>query len=148
MPGLSCLEDRCALADQLVSLLQLQPSQLYISAEKLSRVEAWFQPQDWSNFEPLPVKELDGRWVLTDGHTRAVAVYRAGLLEVPMCWEVDDLDWEAYRCCVAQCALEQIGTVADLAQRVVGAAVYRQRWEQWCDDLHAALAAQRNCNAF
>ena len=38
-----------------------------------------FHKDDLSNFEPLPVKVLDGIPVLTDGHTRAVSAILAGL---------------------------------------------------------------------
>ena len=49
-------------------LKDLQPSQFYISQAKLSNIQAWFRKDDLSNFEPLPVKVLDGIPILTDGH--------------------------------------------------------------------------------
>ena len=50
-------------------LKDLQPSQLYISEEKLREVEEWLDASDLSNFEPIPIKLLDNRLVITDGHT-------------------------------------------------------------------------------
>ena len=44
----------------IVGLNAMQPSQFYISEKKLSSVEAWLDPSDLSNFEPIPVKMLDG----------------------------------------------------------------------------------------
>ena len=74
------------------SLKDLQPSQFYISQAKLSNIQAWFRKDDLSNFEPLPVKVLDGIPILTDGHTRAVAAILAGLESVPLVYEEDELD--------------------------------------------------------
>ena len=54
-------------------LRDLQPSQFYISAGKLKAIERWLHPEDLSGFQPIPVKLLDGKPVMTDGHTRAVA---------------------------------------------------------------------------
>ena len=39
----------------------------------------WFDPNDLSNFEPIPVKYLDNHYVITDGHTRIVAMLLSGL---------------------------------------------------------------------
>ena len=78
-------------------LMDLQPSQFYVSQKKLETVNAWFDPADLSNFEPLPIKLLAGKVMLTDGHTRAWAAYCAGLERVPLVWDTDDwLDWGAY----------------------------------------------------
>jgi len=86
-----------------LKLRDLQPSQFYISAKKLQSVEAWLDAGDLSGFEPIPVKLLDGRPVMTDGHTRAVAALRAGLEVVPLVWDEDELSWDMYRACVAAC---------------------------------------------
>ena len=84
-------------------LRDLQPSQFYISAGKLKAIERWLHPEDLSGFQPIPVKLLDGKPVMTDGHTRAVAALRAGLTAVPLVWDEDDLDWDMYRACVKAC---------------------------------------------
>ena len=87
-----------------MKLSELQPSQFYISAKKLKDIESWLNPADLSNFEPIPVKLLDGMPVMTDGHTRAVAAIRAGLDSVPLIWDHDELDWDMYRACVILCS--------------------------------------------
>ena len=43
-----------------LTLKDLQPSQFYISGAKLSQAENWFDPDDLSSFEAIPVKLLDG----------------------------------------------------------------------------------------
>ena len=91
-----------------LKLKDLQPSQFYISEKKLHDIRMWFDPEDLSGFEPIPVKMLDGVPVMTDGHTRAVAALLCGLDRVPFCWDEDDLDWEMYRRCVQECRKRDI----------------------------------------
>lgn len=121
----------------IVGLNALQPSQFYISENKLSSVEAWLDPSDLSNFEPIPVKMLDGALVMTDGHTRAVAALKAGLDEVPAVWDTDDLDWEMYRRCVEECRNRHVFSPLDLVDRIVTAAEYAVKWDHWCDEMQA-----------
>ena len=122
-----------------LSLRDLQPSQFYISEEKLASVEAWFDPADLSDFEPIPVKELDGVPVMTDGHTRAVAALRAGLTAVPLIWDEDELDWRMYRACVMACRSRGISSPWDLLDRIVSVEAYAVKWDQWCDRMQASV---------
>ncbi|MGN0628961.1 MAG: ParB/RepB/Spo0J family partition protein [Oscillospiraceae bacterium] len=104
----------------------------------------WFDPEDLSNFEPLPVRELSGKMILTDGHTRALAAYLAGLSEVPVAFDADeDLDMEAYAVCVKACEARGITSIADLEHRVLGPEEYRDKWDNWCDGMQEALAYLR-----
>jgi hypothetical protein len=122
----------------VMRLDELQPSQLYLSEAKL----AWVQHED-APAEPLPVKELGGRVVLTDGHTRAFAAWQAGRAEIEVYWDPDDLDWQAYQICVAWCEEEGIRTVADLAGRIVSPQEYEVVWLQRCARMQRALAEKQ-----
>ncbi|MBQ6867020.1 MAG: hypothetical protein IJO15_09300, partial [Clostridia bacterium] len=124
-----------------LTLKDLQPSQFYISERKQASVEAWFDPADLSNFEPIPVKELDGVPVITDGHTRAVAALRVGVDRVPLVWDTDELDWRLYRACVTACRRRGILSPADLLTRIISAEEYVEQWDAWCDRLHADIDA-------
>ena len=126
-----------------MKLRDLQPSQFYISEEKLRRVELWFDPRDLSGFEPIPVKLLDGLPVMTDGHTRAVAAVQAGLTRVPLCRETDALDWEMYRRCVSACRDRGVRSPLALAERVVSADEYAEKWDGWCDRMQAEVRKER-----
>lgn len=121
------------------SLKDLQPSQFYISQAKLSNVQAWFCKDDLSNFEPLPVKVLDGIPILTDGHTRAVAAILAGLESVPLVYEEDELDWNPYHYCVEQCNQKGIHSPYDLVDRVISAQEYEEKWIGWCEQIPSKL---------
>ena len=121
------------------SLKDLQPSQFYISQAKLSNIQAWFHKDDLSNFEPLPVKVLDGIPILTDGHTRAVVAILAGLESVPLVYEEDELDWNLYRYCVEQCNQKRIHSPYDLVDRVISACEYEEKWINWCEQISSKL---------
>ena len=138
MRWLSPMTDRPSMNDrkpEALSYLEIQPSQFYISAEKLHRIGTWFDPGDLSNFEPLPIKELNGRIIFTDGHTRAFAAWQAGLRDIPLVWDTDELDWELYQVCVDACLERGISTVAHLENRVLPPEEYREKWNRWCDDI-------------
>ncbi len=121
----------------------LQPSQLFISSEKLAQVIRGLDSQGLDSLEPVPVKELDGRVVLTDGHTRAFAAFLRGLDEVPVYRDEDELDWEAYRICVAWCQEAGVHTIIDLADRILGPEDYELLWRDRCRQMQQELASWR-----
>ena len=121
-----------------MALDRLQPSQLYISAEKLRKVIEGAEPP-----EPVPIVQLGDHLVMTDGHTRAFAAWSRGQTEVPAIWDEDDLDWEAYKICVQWCMEENIHTVADLEDRVVDGKTYQAKWIDRCAAMHRELQASR-----
>lgn len=124
----------------ILSLAQIQPSQLYISTTKLAQVRAWWTPPQMATLIPIPVVRLDDAIVATDGHTRAFAAYQAGFGEVPVVWDTDELDWQAYRICVDWCRAEGVRTVMDLAGRVVAPADYQRLWLDRCRRMHQRLS--------
>ena len=128
---------------QYIPLCRLQPSQFYISEEKLNRIDAWFHDKDLSNFEPVPVKLVDGKLMLTDGHTRCVAALQHSLTSVPFVWETDDLDWEMYDACVRACKARGVYSIRDLARRIISAEAYDAQWNAWCDELHEDIMKNR-----
>ena len=75
----------------------IQPSQLCISTEKLAKIMKAFDRSSHRSLEPIPIKKLPGDTIFVDGHTRAFATFLHGQLEVPVYWECEELDWEAYR---------------------------------------------------
>lgn len=124
-----------------VDLSSLQPSQLYISTEKLEAVRKALA--EGRRVEPVPVKSLDGRWVLTDGHTRALAAWMRGDRTISAVWEADELDWDAYRITVDWCLRDGVRSVADLERRVVSQADCAKLWLERCRRMHEDLAVRR-----
>ena len=116
-------------------LIGLQPSQLWISEGKLRLVREWFDPARRESFDPIPVKRLGGRILMTDGHTRAVAAHLAGWESVPVYWDEDELDMRAYAADVAWCDGEGILSPVDLAARIVPHRDYERLWRKRCMEM-------------
>ena len=127
----------------LKPLSELQPSQLYISMEKLKNVQSSLDFSEATNIPPIPIKHLEHDLVMTDGHTRAFAAHLAGFDKVAVCWDEDVLDWDAYRICVQWCKEEGVHTPSDYHDRVVSADQYRLLWLDRCQRMQDELAEKR-----
>ena len=124
-------------------LEDIQPSQLYISFEKLCNVMKRFNPSDIESIEPIPVKKLGDDVIFVDGHTRAFAAFLCGVPEVPVYWEDEELDWEAYEICVEWCKESGIRRISDLKNRVVPQKDYETLWYKRCEDMQRDLEKRR-----
>ncbi|MDO5717040.1 MAG: hypothetical protein Q4Q17_04500 [Tissierellia bacterium] len=127
------------IAIETLTLRDIQPSQFYISAEKMRKISLWFDGKAMDKFQPIPIKILDGIPVITDGHTRVVYAIQQGLENVPMQWDEDNLNWEMYRKCVEACRKRGITSPYDLSDRIVSAEEYVRKWDAWCDALHRGI---------
>jgi hypothetical protein len=126
-----------------MALKGIQPTQLYISSEKLAAVNRALGDSPPYAYDPVPVKELNGRIVYSDGHTRAFALHRLGVVEIQCCWEDELLDWNDYEVCVEWCLAEGIKTIADLEGRIVGPGDYKRLWLDRCGAMHRELAERK-----
>lgn len=112
----------------------VQPSQLYLNGLKLSLVTQWFD-FDTPNYDPLPVREIDGRWTFTDGHTRAFVAHLSGADELRVVRDGDEISIPVYERCVSWCEDEGVTEIGDLAGRVVTNATFEARWVDRCQSL-------------
>ncbi|MFX1378285.1 MAG: hypothetical protein ACFFA4_04255 [Promethearchaeota archaeon] len=122
---------------------EIQPSQLYISKEKLEKIKEKFKSKDLSTLDAIPIKKMGKEIFYTDGHTRAFATYQAGFEEIPVIWEDEELDWEMYEICIKWCKDSGIYSIADLSNRIVDQKEYEILWYKRCDDLHKKLTLKR-----
>ena len=124
---------------QKMPVLELGISQLYLSEEKLARVRTWLSPDTAALCQPLPVHDFgNGRYTLTDGHSRAFAAFSMGILELPVLYDEDEIIVKEpgptlYREDIRWCEWFGLSTVADLSQRILSAADYEQRWVERCE---------------
>jgi hypothetical protein len=130
----------------MMKLDKIQPSQLYISSEKLDEVMRTIDPKRPSEIEPIPIKKLGSRIIFVDGHTRAFAAFLRGFLMIPVYWEDEELDWDAYAICVEWCKKEGIRTIADLRERVVSQKDYEILWYRRCEEMQQDLAKRKAKN--
>lgn len=128
----------------LLPIDQIQLSQIYISSAKLTEVMKIFESGNEDELEPIPIKELDGNLVSTDGHTRLLAWHLHGYKEVQCVWEDLEMDWDAYRICVQWCGDEGIETIDDLKDRILDPEEYQVLWLDRCRIMQDALATSRS----
>ncbi|MEM3695146.1 MAG: hypothetical protein QXJ11_04230 [Candidatus Bathyarchaeia archaeon] len=117
----------------MMKLDRIQPTQLFISSEKLSEVMKTFDAANPASMEPIPIKRLKNKIIFVDGHTRAFAAFLHGFSRIPVCWEKEELDWDAYKICVEWCEKEGIYTIADLKDRVIPHKDYEKLWYRRCE---------------
>ena len=128
-PTLAREKGRSYVLDLTLTLAQIQPSQFYLSQEKLDKISIDFSKQD---LDPLPVKRMDGKVFFTDGHSRAFKAYQVGLSHIPIYYDRDELDWDFYGYCVQACEGRGIFSIADLQNRILSKEAYQLNWLDWC----------------
>lgn len=78
-----------------------------------------------------------------DGHTRAFAAFLHNVSAIPVYWEDEELDWDAYEICVDWCKGEGIRTIEDLKNRVVSQEDYEILWYRRCEKMQQNLAERK-----
>ncbi len=126
-----------------MEIMAIQPSQLYISKTKLENLADMFADKGIEGYEPVPVKELNGRIIFTDGHTRAFKLYQMGLKKIRCFWDQDELDWQAYQVCVDWCIEKGIRDISHLEQRILDDEDYEKLWHERCRRMQAELAIKK-----
>ncbi|MBN2790616.1 MAG: hypothetical protein JXR69_10545 [Candidatus Delongbacteria bacterium] len=116
----------------LKPISSLQPSQLYISEEKLAAVNTKLT-NDINSYDPIPIKLLDKKIVITDGHTRLYALNKLGIKKAKVIWDEDELNWDLYKVCVKWCLSEKITTISDLDGRILNRTDYQKLWIDRCE---------------
>ena len=123
---------------------KIQPSQLYISRSKLDSILELFEAGTQEKLEPIPIKELNGELVSTDGHTRGLAWHLKGYSEIEVEWEDVEMDWEAYTICVDWCKNIGITSIPDLASWIIDQKEYEILWLERCRIMQDDLASKRS----
>lgn len=129
-----------------MKLNEIQPSQLFISSEKLSNIMQSLNNLKPEQMEPIPMKKLGQDVIFVDGHTRAFAAFLRGFSEVLVYWEDEELDWDAYEVCVKWCKDEGIRTIADLKNKIVSPEDYETLWLERCEKMQQDLQKRQNQN--
>ncbi len=128
---------------EYLSLSKIQPSQLYISSQKLEALRKQHPSPKPETIPPIPVKQLGERVFATDGHTRAVLLRLNGYNRIRIEWETDDLDWEMYEVCLQWCAQENLFSLCDLTERIIPHEEYEVKWYQRCEIMQNEISQRR-----
>lgn len=115
-------------------LKELQPSQLYLSQDKVQKVTSWY---DSSPMTPIFVRKFANcdDWVITNGHTRAFVASLKGATTIPV--QLDEEDYsdgviKLYEQCIDWCREESISQISDLATRQLSQDDYQVFWIARC----------------
>lgn len=128
-----------------IRIIELGLSQLYLNADKLLNISKWFDSNNLSNFKPLPVYDFgNGRLTLTDGHSRAFTAYKAGLEEIPVIYDTDEMVTSKigqlfYKNDIIWCDRFNLHRISDLESRIVSYEDYKKLWIARCDRSHNLL---------
>ena len=116
---------------------EIQPSQIFISRKRLNRIRELFKTDQQGTLDPIPVKEIDGELVSTDGHSRGLAWYLNGYDEVEVEWEDLEMDWDLYRVFVRWCKEEGITSIPKLESRIISDDEFQRLWIERCQKAEA-----------
>lgn len=125
-----------------VGLSELGISQLYLCKEKLEAVSRWFDTARVGEYEPLPVYDFgNGRFTLTDGHSRAFVMICNGLHTVRVILDCDEMitsemGQRLYKRDIEWCGRKGLHTVANLSNRIISEKRYAVLWLERCKRLH------------
>ncbi len=114
-----------------LQLRKIQPSELYLSRERLESLE---ELDD--EFEPLPIREIGDRLFFLDGHHRAFKLMKEGREKIKVYRDDDDLDWLDYLICLDWCEKEGIEEISDLEGRVITENQFQEKWIGKCEERH------------
>ena len=126
-----------------IAISSLQPSQLYINESKLEKIHEIIKGRGIIALLPVPVKKLQGKLILTDGHTRALALHQLGYSMIMAEWETDELDWEEYEICLNWCVDDNITGIKDLNDRIISNKDYSDLWLKRCEDNRKSLSGNK-----
>ncbi|NLK27254.1 MAG: hypothetical protein GX306_02760 [Clostridiales bacterium] len=122
-----------------IDIDKLGLSQLYLNQDKVQNISAWFDPSKIDEYEPLPVHDFwgNGKYVLTDGHTRAFLYYKSGCCKIPVMIDHDeivtcDIGRRLYQEYVEWCNRNSVYTVKDLESRIITSNDYEFLWIERC----------------
>lgn len=102
--------------EQLITISMLQPSQNYISREKVERTLDLLASAGADALKPILISEIDGSLVIVDGHVRAYVLWISDVKNINAVW-IDANS--AVRMQVKQCKTEGFNKVADLGKRMI-----------------------------
>ncbi len=116
----------------------LHPSQPCVSAGKLRLCREWFA--QGNAIDPIPVRRFMDRWLMLDGHARAVTALQNGVQELPCYIDCGDRDMAAYAEDLDTCMAAGVTSVAALADRAVSPKDYEVLWCKRCMERHERLS--------
>jgi hypothetical protein len=131
-----------------IDILSLGISQIYLNQRKIQEIESWFDITHTDSYSPLPVKDFgNGRYTLTDGHSRAYVAFQKGLKHIWVSLDKDvivcnEVGQRIYRTAISWCDRFSIHTIKDLEQRIISDAMFHELWVKRCDRMYTLITTK------
>ena len=120
-------------------IMELGLSQIYLNEDKITAIEKWFNSDNMNILEPLTVHDYgNGKYTLTDGHSRAYVAYKNGLAVIPIVYDNDEIvagemGQKLYRADIEWCNRFSIYNISHLKHRIICNEDYQRLWVERCD---------------
>lgn len=120
-------------------IMELGVSQIFLNEDKIKAVEEWFDLGNMHIFEPLTVRDFgNGKYTLTDGHSRAYVAYKKGITVIPIVYDNDEIvageiGQKLYKTDIEWCNRFFIFNISHLAKRIINNDDYQRLWIERCD---------------
>lgn len=120
-------------------IMELGVSQIFLNEGKIKAVEEWFDLGNMHIFEPLTVRDFgNGKYTLTDGHSRAYVAYKNGITVIPIVYDNDEIvageiGQKLYKTDIEWCNRFFIFNISHLAKRIINNDDYQRLWIERCD---------------
>lgn len=120
-------------------IMELGVSQIFLNEDKIKAVEEWFDLGNMHIFEPLTVRDFgNGKYTLTDGHSRAYVAYKNGITVIPIVYDNDEIvageiGQKMYKTDIEWCNRFFIFNISHLAKRIINNDDYQRLWIERCD---------------
>ena len=124
---------------KLINIDMLGLSQIYLNLNKITSVTKWFDPQCMDNFQPLTVYDFgNGKYTITDGHTRAYVAYKNGVSVLPVVYDNDEIvtgqiGQLLYKADIDWCERFKLSHIKLLGNRILNNGEYQKLWIERCD---------------
>lgn len=120
-------------------IMELGVSQIFLNEDKIKAVEEWFDLGNMHIFEPLTVRDFgNGKYTLTDGHSRAYVAYKNGITVIPIVYDNDEIvageiGQKLYKTYIEWCNRFFTFNISHLAKRIINNDDYQRLWIERCD---------------
>jgi hypothetical protein len=127
-----------------ILISDLQCSQLFLSEEKIKRVESWLTKETIKE-APITIRlfSWSDKPVILDGHTRTFVASQKGLTHLPVILDeevmTESLE-KLYQACVSWCKGGAVHSISDLLPHILPQEQYQREWIKRCQSYLAKLS--------
>lgn len=134
--------DVTAYRVETLEIETLVPNNLYLSADKVNKIEKAYQTGKTFYLPPILVADIDGELSIIDGHSRVYAAFKNKQNTInAFVKKVSDIQGpeELYRTIHKMAKKENITTITDLENRILNKEAHQEKWVGLCQRIMKEL---------